>query len=310
MQDPAIRPERSGPAGGMPKWLRVSLLIFPAMFMICVFMIGPLGIMSYVSLLERGINGGVNWISDFNPESYVAFLFDRNLDDSLSFNDAYLRIFLRSFMQAGVTTLLCLLVGFPTALWMAMQPPNRRSLLIFLVTIPFWTNLLVRNYAWIILLRANGLLSNLFEILGIADGPVNMLYNDVAIGIGLTYSFLPFMVLPIYSSLEKLDWRLVEAAYDLGADRRRALLRVIIPLCKPGIIAGCILVIIPCLGAYVTPVLLGGGKTLMIGNLIQMQFGQARNWPLGAALSFFLLAIVLLTMVFYLLRFRQKPGHP
>ena len=126
----------------------------------------------------------------------------------------------------------------------------------------------------------------------------------------LTYSFLPFMVLPIYSSLEKLDWRLVEAAYDLGANRWLALTRVIIPLSKPGIIAGCILVIIPCLGAYVTPVLLGGGKTLMIGNLIAMQFGQSRNWPLGAALSFFLLAIVLGTMVIYLLRFKQKPAHP
>jgi len=193
---------------------------------------------------------------------------------------------------------------------MAMQPPSRRNLLIFLVTIPFWTNLLVRNYAWIILLRANGLLSNLFESMGIVDGSVNMLYNDVAIGIGLTYSFLPFMVLPIYSSLEKLDWRLVEAAYDLGANRWLALTRVIIPLSKPGIIAGCILVIIPCLGAYVTPVLLGGGKTLMIGNLIAMQFGQSRNWPLGAALSFFLLAIVLGTMVIYLLRFKQKPAHP
>ena len=294
----------------MPRWLQIGLLILPAMTMICVFMIGPLGIMGYVSLLTRGVNGGVNWAADLNLGSYVAFLFDRNLDDSLSFNDAYLRIFIRSFLQSAVTTLLCLAVGFPTALWMAMQPPNRRNLLIFLVTIPFWTNLLVRNYAWIILLRANGLLSNLFEGMGIVDGPVNMLYNDIAIGIGLTYSFLPFMVLPIYSSLEKLDWRLVEAGYDLGADRWRVLTRVIIPLCKPGIIAGCILVIIPCLGAYVTPVLLGGGKTLMIGNLIQMQFGQSRNWPLGAALSFFLLAIVLGTMVIYLLRFKQKPAHP
>ena len=294
----------------MPRWLQISLLILPAMAMICFFMLGPLGIMGYVSLLTRGINGGVNWAANINLESYVAFLFDRNLDESLAFNDAYLRIFFRSFLQSGITTLLCLAVGFPTALWMAMQPPGRRNLLIFLVTIPFWTNLLVRNYAWIILLRANGLLSNLFESMGIVDGSVNMLYNDIAIGIGLTYSFLPFMVLPIYSSLEKLDWRLVEAAYDLGANRWLALTRVIIPLSKPGIVAGCILVIIPCLGAYVTPVLLGGGKTLMIGNLIAMQFGQSRNWPLGAALSFFLLAIVLGTMVIYLLRFKQKPAHP
>ncbi len=140
------------------------------------------------------------------------------------------------------------------------------------------------------------------------DRPLGLLYTPYAIMIGLTYSFLPFMVLPIYASLEKLDFRLVEAAYDLGADRRRALRRIILPLALPGIVAGAILVFVPCLGAYVTPELLGGGKTLMIGNLIQGQFGAARNWPFGAALSFALLAMVLLAMLIYLLRFRQAPG--
>jgi spermidine/putrescine transport system permease protein len=206
-----------------------------------------------------------------------------------------------------LTAVLALAIGFPTALYMSMQPEGRRNLLIFLVTIPFWTNLLVRNYAWILLLRNGGLVENLLHWLGLSDQPLGLLYTPYAISIGLTYSYLPFMVLPIYASLEKLDSRLIEAAFDLGADRRRALLRIILPLAAPGIAAGCMLVFVPALGAYVTPELLGGGKSMMIGNLIQGQFGAARNWPFGAALAFALLAIVLTSMMIYLLRFRRTP---
>jgi spermidine/putrescine transport system permease protein len=224
-------------------------------------------------------------------------------------NTDYVQIFLRSFGLSLVTTLFALLVGFPTALYMALQPERYRNLLVFLVTIPFWTNLLVRNYAWILLLRNNGLIDGSLNKLGLISEPINVLYTPVATGIGLTYSFLPFMVLPIYASLEKLDFRLVEAAFDLGANRLRALFRVIVPLSAPGIIAGCILVFVPCLGAYVTPELLGGSKSMMIGNLIQIQFGASRNWPFGAALAFALLAIVLLAMTVYALRFRDRdPG--
>lgn len=287
---------------------RALLLVAPALLTILCFMVAPLGLMALVSFLARGINGGVQW-GVYSGEAYVSFLFERNLDGSLSLNTAYLEIFLRSFLQSLGTTVLCLLIGFPTALFMALQPERRRTLLIFLVTIPFWTNLLVRNYAWIILLRANGLIDSTLQWLGLTTAPLNLLYTDFAIAVGLTYSFLPFMVLPIYASLEKLDWRLVEAAYDLGANRLAALRRVVLPLSLPGIVAGAVLVFIPCLGAYVTPVLLGGGKTLMIGNLIQMQFGASRNWPFGAALAFALLAIVLLTMVLYLLRFRPKEAR-
>jgi spermidine/putrescine transport system permease protein len=282
-------------------------LIGPAALVIGVFMVLPLGLMAYISVLERGPNGGVIW-GAHTVEAYVNFLFERDLDDSLLLNTDYLQIFWRSFWLSGLTTVLALLIGFPTALYMALQPARWRNLLIFLVTIPFWTNLLVRNYSWILLLRNNGLLDGALGWLGITDQPISILYTPAAIMIGLTYSFLPFMVLPIYASLEKLDFRLVEAAFDLGADRRRALARIIVPLALPGIVAGCILVFIPCLGAYVTPELLGGGKSLMIGNLIQGQFGAARNWPFGAALSFALLAMVLLAMVIYLLRFRRAPG--
>ena len=279
-------------------------LLLPALFMIGFFMLLPLGLMAYVSLLERGVNGGVVWGS-YTAEAYLQFLFERDLDDSLLLNTDYLQIFLRSFTLSCITSLLALLIGFPVALYMALQPKPYRNLLIFLVTVPFWTNLLVRNYAWILLLRNNGLINDLLQGLGLE--PLQMLYTPFAIGVGLTYSYLPFMVLPIYASLEKIDFRLVEAAFDLGADRRRALTRVIIPLALPGIIAGTLLVFVPCLGAYVTPELLGGGKSLMIGNLIQNQFGAARNWPFGSALAFVLLGIVLLAMMLYLMRFRRTP---
>jgi spermidine/putrescine transport system permease protein len=287
--------------------LREVGLIGPTVLIIGFFMVLPLGLMAYISILERGQNGGVIW-GAHTPEAYVNFLFERDLDGSLLLNTDYLQIFLRSFWLSAATTALALLVGFPSALYMALQPRAWRNFLIFLVTIPFWTNLLVRNYAWILLLRSNGLLDHMLAWLGLAGRPLGLLYTPYAIMIGLTYSFLPFMVLPIYASLEKLDFRLVEAAYDLGANRRRALRRIIVPLALPGIAAGAILVFVPCLGAYVTPELLGGGKALMIGNLIQGQFGAARNWPFGAALSFALLAMVLLAMLVYLLRFRRAPG--
>lgn len=283
------------------------MLIAPAMVTIGVFMLLPLGLMGVVSFLEKGVNGGVRWGS-FTVEPYVQFLFERDLDDSLVLHADYLRIFWRSVWLSVTTTTLALAIGFPTALYMALQPQSKRNLLVFLVTIPFWTNLLVRNYSWILLLRSNGLVDNFLAWLGLTEEPLALMPSSFAIAVGLTYSFLPFMVLPIYASLEKLDFRLVEAAYDLGAGRWTALRRVIVPLSLPGIAAGSILVFIPCLGAFVTPELLGGGKALMIGNLIQNQFGAARNWPFGAALAFTLLALVLATMMMYLMRFKRQPG--
>lgn len=284
-----------------------AALIGPAIAIIAVFMLIPLGLMAYVSVLERGEYGGVVW-DQHTAEAYFAFLFERNLDGSVALNTDYLQIYARSFWLSTTTTIIALLVGFPTALYMALQGPRMRAFLVFLVTVPFWTNLLVRNYAWILLLRNNGLVEVLFRWMGVTDQPIDVLYTPFAIAVGLTYSFLPFMVLPIYASLEKLDLRLVEAAYDLGANRWQAIKRVVIPLAMPGIVAGSVLVFVPCLGAYVTPELLGGSKSLMIGNLIQNQFGAARNWPFGSALAFVLLAMVLIAMIAYALRFRRAPG--
>jgi spermidine/putrescine transport system permease protein len=286
--------------------LRQASLLGPALIFIGVFMLIPIGLMAYVSFLDRGEYGGVVW-GAYTPEAYVNFLFERDFDGSLIANTDYLQIFARSVGLAVITWFLAIVVGFPTALYMALQPERLRNLLIFLVTIPFWTNLLVRNYAWILLLRNNGLIDGSLAHLGLTSEPISILYTPLAIGIGLTYSFLPFMVLPIYASLEKIDFRLVEAAFDLGAGHRQALVRVIVPLALPGIMAGSILVLIPCLGAYVTPQLLGGSKSMMIGNLIQTQFGAARNWPFGAALAFVLLAMVLLSMMIYHMRFKRGP---
>jgi spermidine/putrescine transport system permease protein len=280
-------------------------LISPAFAVILFFMLVPMFLMAFISVLEPGNFGGVKW-GAYTPEAYLKFLFERDLDDSLIVNYDYLSIFSRSFTLSFFCTVLTLLLGFPSALYIAMQSPKRRNQLILLVSIPFWTNLLVRTYSLVLLFRNGGLIQSGLEVFGYKGGSLNLLYTDFAVQVGLVYSFLPFMVLPIYTSLEKLDWRLCEAAFDLGANRWRTLWRVIVPLSSPGIISGCILVIIPALGSYFIPELLGGSKSLMIGNLIQNQFGASRNWPFGAALAFALLAFVLIAMTIYAMRFNRR----
>ena len=281
------------------------LLTAPAMLVLLVFLLAPLAIMFLVSILQSGDYGGVVW-GQYSLDAYINFLYERDLDDSWVFNTDYLQIFQRSLLLSLLTTAGCLLIGFPTALYLALQSERKRNLLLFLVTVPFWTNLLVRTYAWILLLRNGGLVDAGLHGVGLTEQPLGLLYTDTAVIIGLLYCFLPFMVLPIYTSLEKLDWRLVEAAFDLGANRFQALKRIIIPLSMPGIIAGVMLVFIPSLGNYIIPELLGGGKSLMIGNLIQLQFGSSHNWPFGAALAFALLSLVLLAMLSYSLRFKAN----
>ena len=239
-------------------------------------------------------------------DAYVQFLFERDLTDRLVVNIDYLHIFGRSIVVAAITTAITLVVAFPMALWMAFQPPRRRLLLVFIVTIPFWTNILVRNYAWILLLRNDGVIDWVLGRLGLTGEHINVLYTPFATTIGLTYSFLPYMVLPIYVSLEKLDRRLIEAAFDLGANRWLAFRRVILPLSMPGVVGGAILVFVPGLGAFISPELLGGAKSMMIGSLIQQQFGQSRNWPFGAALSFVLLVLVLLALSAHAARYRRE----
>ena len=273
-------------------------LITPSLVIIMLAAIGPLFIMVVYSLLAKGDYGGVT--GSFSTDAWFSVLLERDIfDDTLSFADAHMIVFWRSVRLAGVTTILTLLVGFPTAYFITTRPEKQRDIWLFLVTIPFWTNLLIRTFAIEELIRRDGVINNILIGLGVIQEPIQMLNTDFAIGFGMTYVYLPLMVLPIYASMEKLDFRMVEAGYDLYATRLAVLRRIIIPLVKPGVIAGSILVFIPAIGAYVTPALLGGGKKMMVSNLISLQFGQGRNWPLGAALSITLMAIVTVALLIY-----------
>lgn len=274
------------------------LLCTPALVVLLLAASGPLLVMLFYSFLERGDYGGV--IYNFSLDGWLNVILVRDIfDDVLRFADAHLSVFWRSIKLSAMTTVTCLLIGFPTAYFIATRPRQSRNFWLFLITIPFWTNLLIRTFAWIIILGRGGVIETPLLAAGIIEESLRMMYTDGAIAIGLTYSYLPLMVLPIYASLEKLDFRLLEAASDLYATRLETMIRVVIPLCKPGIIAGCILVFIPCLGAFIAPNLLGGGKKLMLGSLVQFQFASARNWPFGAALSMLLLAAVVIMLIFY-----------
>ena len=280
--------------------LRSFLGVSPALVSIGLFLIVPIFIVIGYSLMQANPYGGVN--PHFSVDAYVSLLFERQLDDSLAFADSYVIIALRSVGIAGLTTLITLLIGFPVAVWLAMQPAHRRGLLIFLITVPFWANLLIRTYAWILLLRGTGVVNGTLMSLGIIHQPLNLLYTDGAVLLGLVYTYAPFVVLPIYATLEKMDMRLLEAAQDLYAGRIRTLRKVVLPIARPGILAGAILTFVPCLGAMIAPELLGGGTKMMLGNLIFRQFSDSRNWPFGAALSLVLMGAVMLVLMFYAMR--------
>ncbi|POA86574.1 ABC transporter permease [Pseudomonas protegens] len=286
------------------KALRSFLGVSPALVAISLFLIVPILIVIGYSLMEANPYGGVNKV--FSSDAYTSLLFERQLDDSLAFADSYLLIALRSIGIAGLTTVITLLIGFPVAVWLAMQPVQRRGLLIFLITVPFWANLLIRTYAWILLLRNTGVINNSLMGLGVIHEPLQLLYTDGAVLLGLVYTYAPFVVLPIYATLEKMDTRLLEAAQDLYAGRIRTLRKVVLPIAKPGIFAGAILTFVPCLGAMIAPELLGGGTRMMLGNLIFRQFSDARNWPFGAALSLVLMAAVMLVLTVYALRAQRQ----
>ena len=272
--------------------LRTWFLAPARIFMLGLFL-APLAIILCYSLLTRGTYGGISL--PWSAESY------QRLVDSL-----YLSILFRSFWISGVSTLLCLILGFPLALFIS-RSGRRKTLFLSLVILPFWTSFLIRTYAWMFLLRDTGLINTALQALGLIRDPLPLLYNDGAVILGLVYGYLPFMVLPLYATIERLDPNLLEAAADLGARPWATLIRVMMPLCAPGIRAGVVLVFIPCLGAYLTPDLLGGGKTVMIGNLIQNQFTNARDWPFGSAVSLMLMAIVMLLLLLFS-RGKQEEG--
>jgi spermidine/putrescine transport system permease protein len=243
-------------------------------------------------------------------DAWIGILYSRDIfDGTYKLADAHLTIFWRSVKLSLYTTAFTFVVGFPTAWFIATRSPRMRGLLLFLITIPFWTNLLVRTFAINQIIRNEGVFNTLMIWMGFIDEPIQIIYTDFAVFLGMTYVYLPLMVLPLYATIDRFDMRLLEAAYDLYASRWQVLRNVVVPIVKPGIIAGSILVFIPSLGAYVTPRILGGGRNMMIGNFIELQFGAGRNWPLGAALSVTLLIAVVAALFIYVRYANRDNAH-
>ena len=291
---------------------------YPAAFWLIVFFVLPNVIVFVISLSERGPGGTVVY-----PELSIQGFFSLFNDYARFFSRIsgeliYLQIFWRSFLLALGNTVLCLIFGYPFAYWMARQPEKWRNFLIFLVMIPFWTNFLVRTYAWLLLLRDSGLINNFWTITlheqaaalagssgffawlaNLTAEPLPLLFNLGSVFLGLFYGYFPFVVLPLYSNLEKLDWSMLEAASDLGANGYYRFTKVLLPLSIPGLVAAGIIVFVPSLGAYVTPTILGGGKVSLLGNLLQQQFMTTRDWPFGSAIGFMMMAIMLVAILIY-----------
>ena len=275
-------------------------LLMPSWLIIGFFLALPVLLMLIYSFLTKEFRGGVIW--EPTLAAYDRFIFDRGLfgDDPPKIEWVYISIFVRSIFQATGATILCLFIGFPTAFFIATRANNSKIIWLFLVTVPYWVNLLIRTVSMKFLIRETGPLNELLLTLGLVDMPLKLINTNFAVQLGLFYSYLPFMVLPIYAALERYNFTFSEAASDLYAPKWTILRRILIPVVKPGIIAGCILVFVPSLGAFLAPDLLGGAKTFMIGSLIEDQFkGAAGNWPFGAAASMILLSLVLVVLTYY-----------
>ncbi|MGC7870172.1 ABC transporter permease [Desulfosporosinus sp. SYSU MS00001] len=262
------------------------LMVGPVILWLLIFVAAPLAYILVISFMKKGTYGGV--VANLNFQNYL------RIDDPL-----YLKIFLVSIVIALATTVLCLTIGYPFAYIIARASNRNKSILLSLIMLPFWTNSLIRTYGWIILLRTNGTFNTLLQSAHLISRPLQLLYTNGAVMVGMVYTLFPFMVLPLYSSIEKLDRSLLEAANDLGAKPRRAFWRVTLPLTVPGVFAGCIQVFIPTLGYFFISDLLGGGNSILVGNLIRNQFLAARDWPFGAALSILLIVFTIVLMRVY-----------
>lgn len=261
-------------------------LMSPTNIYLFILIVLPLILVTGLSFLSRGTYGQVEF--RLNLSNYARL-----------FDPLYAKVLLFSLLVGFGTTVICLLVGYPLAYFIARAPARQRSLLLFLILLPFWTNFIIRIYAWMTILRSGGLLDLLLQWLHISQSSLNILYTPTAVMIGMVYEFLPFMVLPLYTSLEKVENSLLEAAADLGAPPWKAFLRVTLPLSVPGMIAGTILTFIPSMGMFVVPDILGGAKTILIGNVIRNQFLTARDWPFGAAASMVLMLMTMVLTLYY-----------
>ena len=277
-----------------------NLLLLPAWAVLGIFVLTPIVMMLVYSFLTKEFRGGVIW--DFSVAAYDQFFFDRGLfgDEAPKIEWTYITIFWRSIWQAGAATLLSLLIGFPTAYFIATRSEQVRPIWVFIITIPYWVNLLIRTVSMKFMLRDQGPLNDFLINIGLIDSPIHIVNTNFAVQLGLFYSYLPFMVLPVYAAVERYNFTMSEAAADLYASKWAILRRVLLPSVKPGVIAGCVLVFVPSLGSFLAPDLLGGAKNFMIGSLIEEQFqGNAGNWPFGAAASMILLTMVLILLLIF-----------
>lgn len=277
--------------------------LLPGFFVFLLLFIVPAGIVLTYSFLTRGTYGGVVWELDFDAYARVFGL--PNEAELRDWDFVYLRIFAKSAAIAGMTAVLALLAGFPVAWYIARQPEKKKFLLLFLVTLPFFANALVRVYAWMLILRADGLINNFLLWSGVIEQPLALIYTPASVMVAMVYQYLPFMVLPLFASIEKLDLRLIEASQDLGASAKRTFFKIILPLSKPGIAAGLVLVFVPSFGNFLAPTLVGGAKDLQVGPLLAQAFLSARDWPFGAALATVLSSVVLLCLL-VMARVEQK----
>jgi spermidine/putrescine transport system permease protein len=278
---------------------RLVVLLIPGTLFLGIFFLGPLGMMIVFSFLEPGLYGGVEW--NFYHLNYGRILgwADGEWEE---FDPVYIEIFLRSVRLALTNVFITLLICYPAAFWVSGLSARWRTFVVFIITLPFFVSLVVRLFCWVLILRPSGFLNTSLLGLGLISEPIDIIYTEAAVLIGMAYILLPFMFLPLYASVEKLDHSLIEASSDLGAKPYQTFFRVILPTTLPGIAAGAVLVFIPSLGNFIVPDILGGAKVLMIGNLVEQQFFSARNWPFGAALSVMIMLIMFTLIVFYLRR--------
>jgi spermidine/putrescine transport system permease protein len=284
---------------GLKQAIPVRLLL-PTWLVIGVFLLLPVLLMGVYSFLTKEFRGGVVW--QFSVAAYDQFFVTRGLfgDEPAQIEWTYIAIFWRSLWQAGLATIICLIIGFPTAWFIATRPEKSRGIWLFMITIPYWVNLLIRTISLKFVIRDNGPLNDVLLLAGVIDTPLSLVNTNFAVLLGLFYSYLPFMVLPIYAAVERYNFTLSEAANDLYASRWVTLREIVLPIVKPGIVAGCILVFVPSLGAFLAPDLLGGAKTFMIGSLIEEQFkGTQGNWPFGAAVAMILMTLVMVVLLLY-----------
>lgn len=277
---------------------QLAVLIGPVSLFLAVFFLGPLAIMIVTSFLAPGLYGGVEWT--WYPHNYGRILgfADPMFED---FDPVYIAIFLRSLKIAALTVLATLLVCYPAAFCISRLSERWKSFCLFLITLPFFTSLIVRLFIWVLILRQTGLVNEVLIGTGIIARPLDLIYTDGAIILGMVYIFIPFMFMPVYASVEKLDWTLVRASLDLGAGPVRTFLRIILPLTAPGIAGGAVIVFIPALGNFVVPAILGGAKVMMLGNLIEQQFLAARNWPFGSALAMMVMTVMLVLLFIHVI---------